>query len=213
MKEYLMLISPLYLVLKSYSHLLKYIISKFCSPIISINIKVVTKTSITTINYILVSSQQNIHFFQGKSEHILLHMCPISTWEPFNFLLGSIPHHLFHIRTSFWHFFSHFQSKVFRRVLVIVYYFSGILELVFHCQLFQITSLILCTSFYLWFKIICWSLSRILSLFSLEANKGQSVPIQWSPISLTQHINPLPQYPTITHSQYLCACFGFSSLE
>lgn len=111
MKEYLMLISPLYLVLKSYSYLLKYIISKFCSPIISINIKVVTKTSITTINYILVSSQQNIHFFQGKSEHILLHMCPISTWEPFNFLLGSIPHHLFHTRTSFWHFFFSFSEQ------------------------------------------------------------------------------------------------------
>lgn len=81
MKEYLMLISPLYLVLKSFSHLLKYIISKFCSPIISINIKVVTKTSITTINYILVSSQQNIHFFSREKVSISFFICVLCQLE------------------------------------------------------------------------------------------------------------------------------------
>lgn len=155
MKEYLMFISTLYLVLKSDPHLLKYRISKICSPIISINIKVVTKTSITTINYILLSSQQNIHFFQGKSEHILLHMCPMSTWEPFNFLISSIPHHSFHTRISFWQFFFSFSEQKCFRESWLFYIISVVFwNLSFQCQLFQITSLILCTSFYLGFKII-----------------------------------------------------------
>lgn len=149
-----MFISTLYLVLKSDPHLLKYRISKICSPIISINIKVVTKTSITIINYILLSSQQNIHFFREKVS-ISFFICVLYQFE--NLLASCSAQFLiihFTPELVFDNFFSHFQSKVFQRVLVIVYYFSGILELVFQCQLFQITSLILCTSFYLGFKII-----------------------------------------------------------